>query len=222
MADRPRAALFDIDGTLVDSNYLHVEAWHRAFQTFGSPVDAWRIHRDIGMDADQMLADLLGIAAEPIADDLKQEHARLFRQSADRLRAFDGVRELLLEMTDAGVSVVLATSASSEELELLLETIDVDRDRFATTNADDVAIAKPHPGIIDVALNQARVEPGQALFVGDTVWDMLAATRAGVPAVGVRTGGIGTTELMQAGARRVLESVAELSASREGPRAGIR
>lgn len=206
-----RGVLFDVDGTLVDSNYLHIDAWSRAFRKIGVPIDAWRIHRGLGMDSDRMLQELLGDDANRLADAAKKAHSRFYRKRTDRLRAFSGAAELLNGLADEGVAVVLATSASAEELDILIDVLGIDADRFITTHADDVETAKPHPAIIEVALRRAQVEPRDALFVGDSVWDMVAATKAGVATAGVRTGGVGAEELLAAGADRVVDSVADLT-----------
>ena len=210
-AERPlRAVLFDVDGTLVDSNYLHIDAWGRAFRKLGVPIDGWRIHRRLGMDSAQMLEELLGDDAEQLSSRASDAHAHFYRKNADRLRAFAGASTLLRELGGHGIRTVLATSASSDELDMLVEALGVGDDGLITTNADDVARAKPHPGLVEVALERADVAAGDAVFVGDSVWDMIAAKRAGVATIGVLSGGISAGELSDAGADRIVESVAEL------------
>jgi HAD superfamily hydrolase (TIGR01509 family) len=200
-----RAVLFDIDGTLVDSNYLHVEAWHRAFQTTGEQVDAWRIHRGIGMDSATLLDTLVGERSEQWVEHAKALHTRFYEDLAPRLRVFDGARELLAELDRRGARVVLATSAPQTELELLTGILDVDAAIHATTSADDVDTAKPAPDIIGVALERAGVDATEAIMLGDAVWDMKASRKAGVTPFGVRSGGIGADELREAGAQDVFE-----------------
>ncbi len=204
--------LFDVDGTLVDSNYLHVDAWQRAFAAIGRPVDAWRIHRDIGMDSGGLLADLLGDDAGAVGDRAKEEHERLYRESAVRLRPLPGARELLDALRGRGFAVVLATSAPAGELRMLLDVLALGEGELPTTNADDVDEAKPQPGIVQVALDRAGVGAGDAVFVGDSVWDMVAARRAGVAAVGLRSGGVGADELADGGAEEVVDDVSVLLA----------
>ena len=205
----PQAVLFDIDGTLVDSNYLHVDAWHRAFQTLGVDVEAWRIHRSIGQDAGELLASLVGEKDEAWLTRAKNLHAENYQALAPRLRLLPEARQLL-EMLDAeGIIVVLATSAPQEELEILLELLDSDEVIHATTNADDVDVAKPSPDIVRVALDRAGVEAHEAVFVGDSEWDIKAASRAGVRSFGVLTGGTAGELLMQAGAERVFAGPAD-------------
>jgi len=205
MAAGVRAVLFDIDGTLVDSNYLHVEAWHHAFQTTGQQVDAWRIHRGIGMDSATLLSTLVGERSDEWVEHAKSLHTRFYEDLAPRLRVFDGARELLVELDRRGIRVVLATSAPQTELDLLTGLLDVDSAIYATTSADDVDTAKPAPDIIGVALERAGVDASEAIMVGDAVWDMKASRKAGVTPFGVRSGGIGADELREAGAHDVFE-----------------
>jgi HAD superfamily hydrolase (TIGR01549 family) len=204
------AVLFDVDGTLVDSNYLHVVAWMEAFRAIGHPVDGAAIHRAIGMGARQLLDTLLG---EPLADQVgdhaKTEHAARYRGHFEDLRAFDGSRRLVRTVADRA-AVVLATSASPDEVEALRATLEVDDVVHAITGSEDVDAAKPEPDLVQVALQRAGVDAGAAVFVGDTVWDIEASAKAGVPCVAVLTGGISAAELRDAGAVAVYRSVANL------------
>jgi HAD superfamily hydrolase (TIGR01509 family) len=206
------AVLFDIDGTLVDSNYLHVDAWHRAFAAVGHPVDAWRIHRSIGMDSSKLLDSLLGDAADQVGDDAKEKHTEYYEALTDRLRPIGGARELLDALADRGHEVVLATSAPQHELEILLDVLDVGPDVDAVTSSEDVGSAKPDPDIIEVALQKADVSADRAILVGDATWDVKAAARAGVPTIGVLSGGYSAAELRDAGAVAVYDDVADLLA----------
>jgi HAD superfamily hydrolase (TIGR01509 family) len=206
----PKAVLFDIDGTLVDSNYLHVDAWSRAFEEVGHPVDAWRIHRSIGLDSAKLLDRLLGDDVDELGDRAKQLHTDLYAEMFDRLRPLPGAVELLHALKDAGIRVVLATSAPEDELEVLTGVLDSDDALHATTSSDDVETAKPEPDIVNVALERAGVDASEALFVGDAVWDMKAAGRAGVRSIGVRTGGFGADELTEAGAASVYDDAAAI------------
>jgi HAD superfamily hydrolase (TIGR01509 family) len=202
--------LFDIDGTLVDSNYLHVEAWDQAFAAVGHPVDVWRIHRSIGMDSAKMLERMLGDAAESVGDAAKEHHRRIYLGMSDRLRPIQGARELLGELARRGHTVVLATSAPQEELDLLLDVLDVDDAVDAVTSAEDVESAKPSPDIIETALARSQSSPDRTVMVGDSVWDIVAAGRAGVGSIGLLSGGYGREELMSAGAAAVYEDAAQL------------
>ena len=212
----PKAVLFDIDGTLVDSNYLHVDAWGRAFAEVGRPVEAWRIHRSIGLDGDKLLDALLGDDVEERGDHAKELHTEYYSRLTDRLRALPHAVTLLHALSDAGIRVVLATSAPKDELDILLAVLDCDDALHATTSSDDVGTAKPEPDIVNVALERAGVDASEALFVGDAVWDMKAAGHAGVRAIGVRTGGISSAELLDAGALRVFDDPAAVLADFEG------
>ena len=164
------AVLFDVDGTLVDSNYLHVDAWQRAFREVDFEADAWRIHRAIGQDSARLLRDVAGERDDDWMERAKDAHARLYREQADRLRAFASAPELLRAIAGRGINVVLATSAPEDELAMLREAIDADDAVHAATSADDVDSAKPDPGILNVALERAGSPAADALMVGDSVW----------------------------------------------------
>jgi HAD superfamily hydrolase (TIGR01509 family) len=201
----PGAVLFDIDGTLVDSNYVHVNAWLHAFRAVGHPVDAWRVHRGQGMGSSQLLATLLGEAAEQIGPQAKQHHSEHYRQTSDLLRTFDGARELVAAVAQRGVKIVLASSATPDELDRLRTILDIEDTVAEFTAAQDVEAAKPEPDLVHVALQRAGVTADRAVFVGDTVWDVQAAGKAGVPCVGVLSGGISAAELTMAGAVAVYD-----------------
>jgi HAD superfamily hydrolase (TIGR01509 family) len=201
----PGAVLFDIDGTLVDSNYLHVNAWLRALRAVGHPVDAWRIHRGQGMGSSELLATLLGEAAEQVGSRAKKQHSEHYQRSSELLRAFDGARELVAAVAQRGAKVVLATSAAPDELEVLRSILDVEDAVAAITAAEDVEAAKPASDLLHVALQRAGVTADRAVFVGDTVWDVVACGKAGVRCVGVLSGGISAAELTEAGAVAVYE-----------------
>jgi len=209
------AVLFDIDGTLVDSNYLHVESWGHAFATLGVPVDAWRIHRCIGMDSEKLLEAMLGDRAAELGSRAKDLHSQYYGDLAPRLRPFDGARQLLSTLAARGVIVVLATSAPEDELAVLRDVLEVDDHVAHMTSSGDVEEAKPEPDLIEVALAKAEVEPGNAILVGDTVYDVLAASRAGVRTVGVLSGGVSAAELLGAGAVAVYDDTAALLAALE-------
>ncbi|OBK78671.1 HAD family hydrolase [Mycobacterium sp. 1274761.0] len=203
--------LFDIDGTLVDSNYLHVHAWTRAFAEEGIPVEAWRIHRCIGMDGTQLLQSLSGDADEDAQKRVKDRHLRYLKESAPLLRRLPGARELLEQIRSRGLQVVLASSSSEEELALSLPVLDCDDLVAATTSSKDVDVAKPEPTIIEVALDRAGVDADRAVYVGDAVWDIVACGRAGVRAIGLLSGGVSAAELEKAGAEAVFENPGDLA-----------
>lgn len=211
------AVLFDIDGTLVDSNYAHIDAWWRAFRAAGESVDAWRIHRAIGMDSAKLLATLLPDASEATRDTAKQFHTAYYAEAMPRLRLLPGARDLLRAVSEAGHAVVLATSAPEHELTRLRELLDADEWVTAVTSAEDVEQAKPAPDIIAVALEKAGVSADAAVMVGDAMWDVESSGRVDVPCVAVMTGGIGGDELRRAGAAEVHDDAAAvLAALRDG------
>lgn len=206
------AVLFDVDGTLVDSNYLHVHAWARAFAAEGVSVEAWRIHRAIGMDGSMLVATLAEHADDRARTRLKDLHSAYYKETTALLRRLPGVRELLERIEALGLQVVLATSAPDEELSILREVLACDDLVSAVTSSADVDTAKPQPDIIAVALDRAGVDAGHAVFVGDAVWDMEACKRAGVPAIGLLSGGVSRDELEKAGAEAVFEDPRDLIA----------
>ena len=215
MSSGGAAVLFDIDGTLVDSNYLHVQAWSEALDELGHPVDDWRIHRSIGMDSKKLLAALLGEHADQLGEEAKSGHQQRYAELAGRLRPFAGARDLLAAVAGRGVQVVLATSAPPDELRNLLEVLDAGNWTAHVTSGQDVDNAKPDPDIVHVALEKAAVAADLAVMVGDAVWDGQAAQRAGVTFVGLRSGGSSAAELRDAGAVAVYDDAAELLASLE-------
>jgi HAD superfamily hydrolase (TIGR01509 family) len=207
-----KAALFDIDGTLVDSNYLHVDAWSRAFHELEIDVEAWRVHRGIGMDSQKLLEELLGDRADELGERASEWHTAFYSQTKARLRPFAGARELVSALSDAGVTVVLATSAPESELEALRAVLKIEDSISVVTSSEDVSTAKPAPDIVQVALSKADVESDEAIMVGDSVWDVKAAAAAGVACIGVRSGGVSEAELRDAGAIAVYDDVADLLA----------
>jgi HAD superfamily hydrolase (TIGR01509 family) len=216
MASAPGAVLFDIDGTLVDSTFLHVHAWQRAFAELAdelpTPVDGWRVHRGIGMGSSLLLADLLGEAADRLGDRAKDAHARHYAALADLQRPFTGARDLVRAVSERGARTVLATSAVPDELGPLLDVLDLSDVLDGVTSDKDVEAAKPEPDLVHAALEKADVPPGRAVMVGDTGWDVEAAARAGVACVAVLTGGVSEAELREAGAAAVYRDVAALLA----------
>lgn len=206
----PFAVLFDVDGTLVDSNYLHVHTWARAFREEGIDVAAWRIHRSIGMDGSRLVASLSGDADDAVQQRLKDRHSDLYKESAELIVRLPGARELLHDLAGKGVRVVLASSAPEDELAITRKVLDSDDAIWAATSSKDVDTAKPDPGIVQVALERAGVSADRAVFVGDAVWDGKAATRAEVPFIGLRCGGVADGELEKAGAQAVFNDPLDL------------
>ncbi|MFK0195236.1 HAD family hydrolase [Kitasatospora sp. NPDC090308] len=213
MAADVAAALFDVDGTLVDTTYLHTLAWWQALAQFGHEVDAAPIHRAIGMGSDQLLDHLLGDDRDRSEDEaIGAAHLALYAQHWPGLRAFPGAAELLRECAGRGWRVVLSTSASGRELDVLRKVLDADDAVHAVTDADAVAASKPAPDLVRAALEQVGARADRSVFVGDSVWDVEAANRAGTPCLGVESGGLAAAELRDAGALEVHASVGALLA----------
>jgi HAD superfamily hydrolase (TIGR01509 family) len=210
------AVLFDMDGTLVDSNYLHVHAWTRAFHDVGIAVESWRIHRSIGMDGARLLETLSGDADDDTQKRAKDLHLRYLREAAPLVRRLPGARELLERIRSLDLQIVLATSSSEEELALTRPVLDCEDLLTAATSSKDVEVAKPEPTIIEVALQRAGVDAGDAVYVGDAVWDIVACDRAGVRAIGLLSGGVSRDELENAGAEAVFENPRELADHLDG------
>ncbi|WP_328316299.1 HAD family hydrolase [Streptomyces sp. NBC_00388] len=208
-----RAALFDVDGTLVDTNHLHVVAWWEALRQAGHTVPMPAIHRAVGLGSGDLLEHLLGKGRDQGRDGaISAAHTTLFGTFFERLPAFESAGELLRTLAGQGWRIVLATSAGGPELQALRRAIDADDAIADTASADDVSEGKPAAEPVEHALELAGVPARQAVFVGDTVWDMEAASRAGVPAVALLCGGIPQTDLERAGAGSVYRDPADLLA----------
>lgn len=207
-----KAVLLDIDGTLVDTNFLHVDAWLRACADVGHPVDAWRVHRAIGMDSSKLLALLLDDDEERLGDSVKERHAVHYAAQHERMRRFAGAQELLRVLADRGLQVVLATSAPQQEFDMIIEALDPGDSVSQVTTAEDVEEAKPAPDVIRVALGKAGVGADEAIMIGDAAWDAESSVTAGVRCIGVLSGGYGAAELRDAGAVAVYDDVAALLA----------
>lgn len=202
----PTAVVFDIDGTLTETTYLHALAWWRAFREAGETIPIRSIHRCIGMGSAQLLETLAGSER----GDLKRAWRRQFESLKPEVVAFPGAAQLLRAVAGAGALAVLASSSEEEDLEVLLAAIDAPDAIAWVTSAGDVEEAKPSPDVFEVALQKAGVRPEDALVVGDTVWDVEAARRCGLETVAVLTGGISEAELREAGAVAVYSDVAAL------------
>ncbi|MGW5332773.1 HAD family hydrolase [Streptomyces bauhiniae] len=199
--DTARAAVFDVDGTLVDTNYLHVAAWWEALRQAGHDVPSQAIHRAIGLGASDLVAHLLGEErAREEAEALSAAHKTLYGQYFGRLTALPEAGRLLRRLADDGWKVVLATSAGGQELSALRTALDADDAISGMASADDVSEGKPAPEPVEQALELAGAAPERSVFVGDTVWDMQAGSRAGVTCVGLLCGGIPREDLQKAGA----------------------
>jgi len=202
----PRGVLFDVDGTLVDTNYLHVVAWWQAFRSQGHDVPMTDLHRTVGQGSDRFVESILGRDDEKV----RAAHSDFYGPWKHRLTAFEGAGDLLRETKKRGLSVVLATSASEEEAAHLRAAVEADDAIEVVTTKDDVDASKPDPDIVQTALDKAGLDASDAVFVGDTVWDVEAAGRAGLPCVCVLTGGVSERELRDAGAIAVYRDVRQL------------
>src|SRR3954454_8793308 len=210
----PRAAIVDIDGTLVDSNYHHALAWYGALRRHGVVIPVWRIHRHIGMGGDQLVAAVAGEDVERrCGDAVRDAEGEIYDGMIDQVLPFDGARELIFLLGEQFDAVVLASSAKEREVEHYLDLLDAREIADAWTTSADVERTKPAPDLVTAALDKAGADPGDAFMVGDTPWDVEAAEKAGVPTYAVRTGGFSLDELRDAGARQVFESVSELRAA---------
>ncbi|MFK0232638.1 HAD family hydrolase [Streptomyces vinaceus] len=210
-----RAALFDVDGTLADTNHLHVVCWWEALRQAGYDVSMHAVHRAIGLPGEDLLAHLLGDGQERDADEdaaLGAAHDTLYGTFFDRLPRIEAADELLRALDRRGWRVVLVTSAGSDELDALRKAVDADDAIAATASSDDVEEGKPSPDPVHHALDLVDASAHASVFVGDTVWDMKAAARAGVAGVGLLCGGIPCLDLEEAGARAVYRDPADLLA----------
>jgi HAD superfamily hydrolase (TIGR01509 family) len=209
-----RIAILDVDGTLVDTNYHHAIAWFRAFRRHFLTLQVWRIHRHIGMGGDQLVAALAGDGVEErLGDSIREAESELYRELIDEVQPMQGSRELITDLREADNAVVLASSAKEWEIEHYLELLGAREIVDAWTTSDDVEQTKPEPDLVHAALDKVGGRSDDALLIGDTVWDVEAAHRAGVATLAVRTGGFSEQELREAGARDVFTSVEELRQS---------
>jgi HAD superfamily hydrolase (TIGR01549 family) len=204
-----QAALLDVDGTLIDTNYHHTLAWFRAFKQHGLVLPVWRIHRAIGMGGDELVPALVGKEADAEkGDDIRDTRDSLYQELIGEIEPLHGSHELISDLKERGVRVVLASSSPQDELDPYLELLDARELADAWTTKDDVEATKPAPDLVHAALAKAGTE--NAVMVGDTRWDIEAAAKAGVETVCVLTGGWSAQELRDAGAIAVFESVDEL------------
>jgi HAD superfamily hydrolase (TIGR01509 family) len=203
------AAILDVDGTLVDTNYQHALAWYRAFRQHGVALPIWRIHRHIGMGGDQLVASLVSEAFdEEHGDDVRAAEKALYLSLIVEVQPLEGARELIADLRERGHAVVLASSAKAQEVDHYLDLLDARELVDGWTTSADVERTKPEPDLVRAALDQLATD--DAVMVGDTPWDVEAAERAGVPTVAVLTGGFSEQELGDAGAAAVFTSIPDL------------
>jgi HAD superfamily hydrolase (TIGR01509 family) len=208
------AALFDVDGTLVDTNYLHTVTWWQAFAQAGYEVPMADIHRAIGMGSGQMLDKLLPAGRDKDSDtDVRMAHSTLYATYRSRLRPLHGAADLLRACKRRGLAVVLASSADKAEFDVLRAVLDAEDAIDAATYSGDVEASKPAPDLVQAALDKIGLPAGEAVFTGDTVWDVQACQTAGVPCIGLLSGGVSSDELTSAGAAEVYRGPGDLLAA---------
>jgi len=206
----PPAAILDIDGTLVDTNYHHAMAWYRAFHQHEIVLPIWRIHTHMGMGGDQLVGSLCGERTEKEkGDDIRAAEKVLYAELIGDVEPLKGARKLIEELKGRGHAVVLASSAKEDEVDHYLDLLDARDLADDWTTSADVESTKPQPDLVNAAMEKAGT--GEAVMVGDTPWDVQAAERAGIETVAVLTGGFSAAELREAGAVAVFESIEELS-----------
>ena len=207
--------IFDIDGTLVDTNPAHVEAWRRAFKRLGYDVPAERIRAEIGKGGDKLVPSILGDEAEKrqgsaLRKAQKEEYLAIAKR--EHFRVFPGVRELFRALKNRGLRAALATSSDDKHLDATLASAGVDLRSMAdvVVTKSDAGGSKPDPDLVVVAVEKLNLSPAQCAMVGDTIYDAQACQAAGVAFIGVLSGGTSESALLEAGARAVFRDVAHL------------
>ncbi|MBW3639776.1 MAG: HAD family hydrolase [Actinobacteria bacterium] len=204
--NRPTALILDVDGTLLDTNYLHVLAWWESFLDAGYEVSCFDIHRALGHGGEELVETLVGQADDRVVEG----HSERWAPLRERCLPFHDVAELIRATADRGVQVVYCTSGNDQDVEDFRRKIGCDDVVAAVVDSSDVEQAKPAPDIVQAALAAVGVAPQDAVMVGDTVYDVRAAAAAGVACIGLLCGGIGERELQDAGAVAVYGNPAEL------------
>jgi len=205
----PAAAILDIDGTLVDTNYHHAIAWFQAFKQHGHVVPLWRIHRHMGMGGDQLIASLLSDEVEEReGDDIRAAEKALYLSVIEQVEPLRGARALIEDLRDRGRPVVLASSAKPNELDHYLDLLDAREIVDGWTSSGDVQQTKPAPDLVLAAMD--KIDGEKAVMVGDSTWDCEAAKAAGIDSIAVLTGGFSEDELREAGASAVFHSIDDL------------
>src|SRR3954471_24513291 len=211
-----RALIFDLDGTLVDTVYAHVFAWQRALAEAGLAIDGWKIHRRIGMSGGLFTRAVARESGKPLDDAdagrIQARHGQLFRELLPERRPLPGAVELLRWLRDEKIPHGIATSGRHPEIDRSLEALGVPPETVVVDRGD-VTRAKPEPDLFLACAQRLGVEPAECYVVGDAVWDLLAARRAGMLSVGLLSGGYGEAELIAAGAYRVYRDAEEFRTS---------
>jgi HAD superfamily hydrolase (TIGR01509 family) len=212
----PTALIFDLDGTLVDTVYAHVFAWQRALAEEGMPIDGWRIHRRIGMSGGLFTRAVAREVGRELApgeiEAIQRRHGAMFRELLPDRRPLPGAVELLAGLRARGITHGIATSGGRPDIDSSLDALGIPDD-MVVIHRGDVARAKPAPDLFLACAERLGVPYADCYVVGDAVWDLLAARRAGMLSIGLLTGGYGVDELLQAGAYRVYPEPADLHES---------
>jgi HAD superfamily hydrolase (TIGR01509 family) len=210
----PVAFLFDLDGTLVDSVYNHVRAWHLALRENGIELSVWRIHRKIGMSGGLFTAQLQREIGRPIDEATRQRlrdrHAELFRELSKDVPPLPGAIDLLKALTELELPWAIATSGRMVTAETNLRSLGVDPETATVVTRDMVRYAKPDPDLFVEAARRLGTGAQGSYVIGDSIWDMIAAARCGALGIGLLSGGYGAEELMSAGALRVYDDPADM------------
>ncbi|GAA2028693.1 HAD family hydrolase [Terrabacter terrae] len=211
----PLIAVLDIDGTLVDSNYQHALAWYRALRSVGVTHPVWRLHRLIGMGGDQVVKAVGGDELEArVGDRAREEQGKQVDAMLDEMTPLPGARDLLVAIKERGHRLVLASSGQQRHVDFFLDLLDARDIVDDWTTSSDVEASKPAPDLLHVALEKVGAPPDAAsVMVGDSVWDVEAAKKAGMPAIVVRSGGFGDDELERAGAIAIFDTPGDLAES---------
>jgi HAD superfamily hydrolase (TIGR01509 family) len=203
--------ILDLDGTLVDTTYLHALAWTRAFSDCGLDIPTWRVHRAIGMGGDRLVTAVAGDTAErTVGDRARERWSHWYEQLKGEIRPLPGAHDLVERLHAEGCTLALASSGNREDTHDALGVLGVSRLLSVVVTGDDAEGSKPAPDVLEQALEKVGPEPGPVIAVGDTVYDVQAAGRLDVPCIGVLTGGFGRAELDDAGAARVVDDLTEL------------
>jgi HAD superfamily hydrolase (TIGR01509 family) len=208
----PTVAVLDIDGTLIDSNYQHALAWYRALRSVGETYPVWRLHRLIGMGGDQVVTAVGGEDLERRAgDQAREQQGKEVDALLEEMAPLPGARDLLVAIRERGHRLVLASSAQQRHVDVFLDKLDARGIVDAWTSSADVEASKPAPDLLQVALEKLGAPGVSSVVIGDSVWDVEAAKRAGMPAIVVRSGGFGDEELRAAGAIAIYDTPGDLA-----------
>jgi len=209
----PTIAVLDVDGTLVDSNYQHALAWYRALRSVGETFPIWRLHRLIGMGGDNVIRELGGDELEErVGEEARKRQGEEVDALIGEISPLPGARDLLVAIRERGHRLVLASSGQPRHVDVAVDLLDARDIADAITSSEDAEATKPAPDLLQVAL--AKLGAGRedsSVMIGDSVWDVEAAKKAGMPAIAVRSGGFGDDELRDAGAIGIYDTPRDLA-----------